>query len=469
MKYRPGAVGLLGVALAAQGWPAQYDWDPPAVNVRPAHQPVRTQRQRAAVLAAGEALFNARFNRHDGAGRPGATGDSKPTPRLVANGIRFTRVAGPDANSCAGCHNQPVIGGSGDIAGNVFVGAHFSDPPTLGIEATITNERNTTALFGSGAIEMLAREMTAELRQQREAARRAARAGSTPVEKELQSKGVQFGSITARPDGTVDQSQLGGIDHDLVVKPFGVKGVAISLREFTIAALNQHHGIQAVERFGWERTGRRDFDEDGVIDEFSAGQLSALTLFQALLPPLERPPASTADLRRGHRLFEEVGCTECHRPYLSLRARTFTEPNPYNRPGAAEPEDLGDVMEMPLPAGTRDSGIQRLPDGTLRVWAYTDLRRHRICDAEDPFFCNEKLRQDNVPTDQFMTSKLWDLAQSSPYGHRGDCDTVSEVILHHAGEARPSRQRFAALADDEKKSLVAFLLSLGSRPRERSF
>jgi cytochrome c peroxidase len=254
-----------------------------------------------------------------------------------------------------------------------------------------------------------------------------------------------------------------------VVKPFGAKGVAISLREFTIAALNQHHGIQAVERFGWERTGRRDFDEDGVIDEFSAGQVSALTLFQALLPPLERAPATTPDLRRGRRLFEQVACAECHRPYLSLRVRTFTEPGSYNRPGAAVPEDLGGVMEMPLPTGTRESGIQRLPDGTLRVWAYTDLRRHRICDAEDPFFCNEKLRQDNVATDQFMTSKLWDLAQSSPYGHRGDCDTVSEVILHHAGEARPSRQRFAALADDEKKSLIAFLLSLGSRPRERTF
>jgi hypothetical protein len=307
MKYHAGAVGLLGVALAAQGWTAPDDWDPPAVTVRPEHRPVRTQRMRAAVMAAGQVLFNARFNRHDGAGRPGATGDSKPTPRSVANGVRFTRVAGPDANSCAGCHNQPVVGGSGDVAGNVFVGAHFSDPPTLGIEATITNERNTTALFGSGAIEMLAREMTFELRQQREEARRAARARSTPVEKTLESKGVPFGSITARADGTVDQSQLAGVDHDLVVKPFGVKGVAISLREFTIAALNQHHGIQAVERFGWERTGRRDFDEDGVVDEFSAGQVSALTLFQGLLPPLERAPATTPGLRRGRRLFEEVG------------------------------------------------------------------------------------------------------------------------------------------------------------------
>ena len=52
-----------------------------------------------------------------------------------------------------------------------------------------------------------------------------------------------------------DTHEIVGVNSDLVIKPFGVKGVAVSLREFTSFALNQHHGIQANERFGWARTG----------------------------------------------------------------------------------------------------------------------------------------------------------------------------------------------------------------------
>jgi len=61
-----------------------------------------------------------------------------------------------------------------------------------------------------------------------------------------------------------------------------------------------------------------------------------------------------------------------------------------------------------------------------------------------------------------MTPRLWDLATSGPYCHRGDCSTISEAILAHGGEARAARERFWALSRDEKKSLVDFLRSLGA-------
>jgi len=96
------------------------------------------------------------------------------------------------------------------------------------------------------------------------------------------------------------------------------------------------------------------------------------------------------------------------------------------------------------------------------VWAYTDLKRHRICDEEESFFCNERLKQDNLPTDQFLTAKLWDLATSAPYGHRGDSGTLSEAIVHHGGEARTVRETFLTLSEEDKRSIVTFLLNLGS-------
>jgi cytochrome c peroxidase len=439
-------------------------WDPPAVRDFPPHEAgARSPVERACAVAAGRRLFEARFTRVEGAGRPNATGDSKPTLRPTPNDLGFTRVSGPDASSCAGCHNQPAIGGSGDFAVNVFVGAQFKDPPTRSIARDLTNERNTIGLFGAGAVEQAAREMTRELFALRDSGLSRASALQQPVRVELRGKSVDFGTLLAYPDGSYGADSVIGVDRDLVVKAFGAKGVGVSIREFTIAALNQHHGIQPIERFGWERTGRRDFDADGVFDEFTVGQLTALVLFQASLPPPRvRPSGSRAldsTLAAGERRFREAGCAGCHRPTLPLDDSLFREPNPYNRPGTLTPEDVGTEVPLPLPVADARAGVFRGTDGRLYLAAFTDLKRHRICDNRDRFLCNEVLRQDNVPVDQFLTAKLWDLGSSAPYCHRGDCTTVSEAILHHAGEATASRHAFLRLPDRAKEELIAFLLS----------
>jgi len=440
-------------------------WDPPAIVDHPTQEDiVRSPRD---AIAIGERLFRTKFNRLDGAGRPDATGDSKPSLRAHPVTVQFSRISGPEANSCLGCHNDPAAGGSGDFVANVFVGAHFRDPPPRCIDANVTSERNTIGMFGDGAVEMLAREMTVDLRNELEKGLRLAAASQAEVPVNLSAKGVSFGSITARPDGTYDTQALEGVDSDLVVKPFGIKGVAASLREFTINALNQHHGMEAIERFGWKRTGVDDFDADGVQVELTIPQVTALTLFQASLPaPTRRRPRDPADgehLRRGEELFARAGCATCHVPELPLRADQFSEPNPFNRPGNLVPSDTRFVVRIPVPVGDKRSGVHRR-GGHLVVAAYSDFRRHRICDATDPFFCNERVPQDHVATDEFMTPRLWDLATSGPYGHRGDCTTISEAILHHAGDARPARDAFASLKTGDKKALVEFLLSLGADP-----
>ena len=243
-----------------------------------------------------------------------------------------------------------------------------------------------------------------------------------------------------------------GVDYDLVVRPFGVKGIAASLREFTIAALNQHHGIQAIERFGWERTGVRDFDGDGVEEEFTIGQMTAIVLFQAAL---KVPPTSSAIRKHaaGLEIFREVGCAECHVEKIRLESRVFREPNAFNRPGALN-RKVASVVKMELDMGHDEEGWFLRP--------FSDIRRHEMCDAEINFLCNEELKQDNVSQSQFLTSRLWNLANSAPYCHRGDCLSINQAILAHGGEAHAARQIYLALPQEKKSKLVEFLMALGT-------
>jgi len=426
--------------------------DPPAIDVFPDHDKIGSSDypvERA--ITDGRRLFKAKFNLLDGAGRPEATGDSKPTPRKTPVAA-FQRIAGPDANSCAGCHNEPQIGGSGEFVTNTFVGAHLSDPPTFRASADQTNERNTTTVFGSGVVELVAREMTEELHRQRNAAVAESRSSGKPVTAELSGGTTNFGTITAFPEGYVNYEKLDGIDFDLIIRPFGVKGVAASIREFTTFALNQHHGVQAVERFGWERTGLTDFDGDGHETEFTIGQVTALVLFQATLP-IPNKIDHFRDMPEGFDAFLSIGCAACHTPKTPIQSNLFTEPGRFNRPGAMSTKDTATIVQVRLDVPAKN--------GQLFVQMYSDLKRHRMCDAEVRHFCNEGLRQDNVNEELFMTARLWNLATSAPYCHRGDCSTISEAILAHGGEARVAREKFIALATSKKKSLVKFLLALG--------
>lgn len=61
----------------------------------------------------GRQIFITNFNKCDGAGRPGDTGSAgapgvgNPRPIDPLSRPRFTILSGPDANSCASCHNEP--------------------------------------------------------------------------------------------------------------------------------------------------------------------------------------------------------------------------------------------------------------------------------------------------------------------------------------------------------------------------
>lgn len=416
----------------------------------------------------GEALFTAKFTSDDGVGRPMATQAIIPTKRKRPAPQLFQRLAGSDSNACSSCHNDPVTGGAGDLVTNVFVSEGFTNPDFDTTDPQFSNERNTNHLMGAGLVELLAREMSGELQSQRHDALKEARLSGKTQTVRLTTKGITFGAITAHPDGMVDLSKLDGIDTDLVIRPFSQKGVITSLRQFTVNALNHHHGMQATERFGPRWTGEVDFDADRISGEITEGDVSALVAWQATRKaPIRMEPENPqwrALAQRGDIHFDELGCAQCHKRALPLNTLAFADPGPFDAAGTLRPNELEqgavyDLSDLPWVAA-----LPRDASGAVLVPLFGDLKRHKIAGQQVTALGNELLGQRFVDRDVFMTSELWGIASTAPYGHRGDLTTLDEVIRAHGGNARQSRDRYIALADEDQTALIAFLKTLVIAP-----
>ncbi len=428
----------------------------------------------------GELLFTASFNTLDGAGRPIRTGAGEFRQRR--DGIEsFNRISGPDANACSGCHNTPVIGAGGDNVANVFVlGQRFEfvnfddqmefdfrsdlddrlqyeqedeDPLTL---QNVGNERNTVGMFGSGFVELLAREMSRELLAQEEATIAEAKQSGWPVRREISAKGVDFGAITAHPNGFVYTSEVEGVDGDLIVRPFSQKGVFRSLREFNNDAMLHHHGIENYERVG----SYKDLDGDGVVNEMTPGDATALVAFLATLPaPIPQMPEDPRQreiVKLGRQKFTDIGCALCHIPELPLESLTFTEPNEFNVGRDLRPDAVDAVLEIDLSAFADE--LHQDENGHYLIPIFSDLRRHDM--GEDGPLDNEEIIQGGVPTEQWMTRRLWGFASEPPFLHHGRATLISDAIIAHGGSANGARNRFIGLPQDEKDALIAFLKTM---------
>ena len=186
-------------------------------------------------------------------------------------------------------------------------------------------------------------------------------------------------------------------------------------------------------------------------------------------------PSIKKAVERGEKAFDDTGCTSCHMPKMVLNSRDFVEPDPRNPAGTCNnlaPDFAGMCPDYSFDMTEEGDGprLEKGPGGTAIVRAYTDLKRHNLCD--DPgsgairWFCNEQLAQgrpaqDGKPgTEFFLTRKLWDVGNTAPYGHRGDISTITEAILLHGGEARAARDAFDKSGNAKQRDLVTFLKTL---------
>ncbi len=344
-------------------------------------------------------------------------------------------------------------------------------------------------------MQRLAEEMTEDLQAIRRRASAQACTTGLPVTRALVTKGVPFGTITARPgatlpcDAIVDTSGVVDVSADLVVRPFGWKGDTASLRAFTRSASHGEIGMQPAELVGPGVDG----DFDGVADELTVGDVTGLVIYTSgqprplttveldrygLVDPLT--PAQRAEIRRGREIFEAIQCTYCHVPTLRLDDPIFSEPSdePAFRdalfPDGEDPAGQGvspsravrydltrDLPDNVVTDPTTGREIARLGNflrdehGRAIVELFGDLRRHDLGPG-----LAEPIDKAGTGASFWLTENLWGVGSTAPYLHDGRAATLEQAILLHGGESQASRDTFGALPPAERNAVIAFLKSL---------
>jgi hypothetical protein len=447
-----------------------------------------------AAFEAGDEFFETEFNALDGVGAnvgDGSRFSRIPRADLTGPGQWANhfpaRATGPNALSCNGCHVQLFDDGSGSAVANVH-----RDPLHTG-ELKQFIQRNTPHTFALGALQRVAEEMTADLLKIRDQAALQA-CGFGAQSAQLTSKGLGFGSIRVVRTRAVpcavsyDTSRVTGVSGDLIVRPYQWKGIIGPLREFNRNAGHDEIGMQAVEIAGDDVDG----DGDGVVNEVSVGDITALTVYLAsqprpttklelasygLIDPL--PSAEITAINAGAKVFTDVGCASCHVPRLLLNDPIFAEPSrmPQYRdkkfPAGQDPVARGVDPRFPILVDlTKDQPDNQVHDanGTLiarlgslvrdskgraMVDLFGDLRRHAMGSK-----LAEPIDEGGVGPSTFLTRNLWGVASTAPYLHDGRATTLTEAILEHGGEAAGSRTAFVGRAAADQKALIAFLQNL---------
>jgi cytochrome c peroxidase len=156
--------------------------------------------------------------------------------------------------------------------------------------------------------------------------------------------------------------------------------------------------------------------------------------------------------------LEKTGCTACHIQNLTINvdrrvADVETQFDPqrgiFNRLFATAitlftPVSDGQGYPLLVP--------QERPFVVRNIFA--DFKRHDL----GPAF-HERNFNGTLQT-KFMTTPLWGVGTTAPYGHDGRSINLKEVILRHGGEALESRNRFVRLNDEEQQTILNYLSSL---------
>ncbi|HKR61025.1 MAG TPA: di-heme oxidoredictase family protein [Pyrinomonadaceae bacterium] len=377
------------------------------------------------------------------------------------------------ADSCAACHGRPR--GAAGFGGDVV---------------TRPDSRDAPHLFGLGLKEMLADEMTADLRTIRQQAIETAAAGpaNQRITKNLTTKGVNFGTISATRRGNhvdVDTSNVQGVNIDLRVRPFFVQGGTISIREFAVGAFKAEMGLQAVDpelaaaangaRFvtpaGMVLDGSTDSieapatdspiadpDNDGVSNEVPTSVVDHLEfyLLNYFKPALGE---QTTETNAGRQKFVEIGCTQCHVSDLQInKDRRVADVETVYDPVNGIFNNLFATATARFTASDDGSGLPTLKRASLQPFLvrnfFSDLKRHDL----GPNFWERNYN--GTLQKEFLTTPLWGVGSTAPYGHDGRSVNLKQVILRHGGEALAARNAFAALSSADELKVIGFLSTL---------
>ena len=393
----------------------------------------------------------------DGDGILGNTG----RPTLQGNGT-WLRLNGMDTQTCLECHgvidNSVVpailgVGGQAGISASPFFNSRNADIDDsegnslarLGIAEFDGRAINPPKNLGMGGVELAGQEITQRLQLIANLTSKVAVILDRRFSLPLEAQGVSFGEIIAKRNGDLDTSKVEGVDADLVIRPFGRKGEFDTIRGFDTGAMAFHIGMQSVDEFG-----PGDPDGDGIEDELTTGEMSALHIF---LTTSERPfqqDLATNQQQRGERIFNRIGCSGCHVPTINTDGSVLE----YRVGGGGVVDfDQDPYFSVDLASDVAPGAqFATNADGGIQVPIFSDYKRHNMGDRLAESFhaletpdCDNEVAGTEITNCNFITMKLWGLADTAPYLHDGRALTIFEAIAFHGGEAQRPRDRFLNL------------------------
>jgi CxxC motif-containing protein (DUF1111 family) len=150
---------------------------------------------------------------------------------------------------------------------------------------------------------------------------------------------------------------------------------------------------------------------------------------RGLPAPEQVLPAASKELekvKRGEKLFSEMGCADCH------------------------VKDLGPV------AGIYSDNL--LHDMGIELQSSTGYYGSII---PQPQVANDKFAASEQPTPgEWRTAPLWGVADSGPWLHDGRAETLEDAAELHGGEAVDVAKRFKDSTPADRDAIVAFLKTL---------
>jgi CxxC motif-containing protein (DUF1111 family) len=350
--------------------------------------------------------------------------------RFLLGRALFERIAtqdeglGPLYNQdrCSSCHDRPTVGGASSASVRVLKATRFMDGRCDRLEA-----------LGGDNIQLRVTELFA-----------AHGFGAEDVPLEATDSGYVtapslfgLGLIEAIPDSVLlsiadpEDRDGDGISGrlprmaDQRSARFGRKGDAASVEDFVESALRFELGF-TTPRYPEEEARNGVPIPEGVdpmpdpeIDAETLGLLTDYVRFLGAPAPefLGRGPAADS-VSQGEALFDQIGCTQCHRPEL--------------RTGNAEEPALRDQV----------------------IRLYSDLLLHDFGNG-----VGDLCGSDALPG-EFRTPPLWGLRYREHFLHDGSVTDLVEVIDRHSGEAILARVRFQGLTPQAQMMVLRFLRSL---------
>ncbi len=130
------------------------------------------------------------------------------------------------------------------------------------------------------------------------------------------------------------------------------------------------------------------------------------------------PPPRAAGPSSGAATFQSIGCSFCH-------------------------------VQTLVTAANAEAAFDR-----VAYHPFSDFLLHDMGSLGDG------IDQGDAKGTEMRTQPLWGVSRQTRLLHDGRALTVSDAILAHDGQAKPARDRFAALPDGDRAALLAFIASL---------